>query len=128
MTTIYEEHVMDHYKHPRNSGTISHPTIQFHDTNPLCGDEITLTLRVEKDKITAAKFVAKGCAISQAGASMLFEQLEGKTVREAIALDKQVILDEFGTALSVSRVKCALLALSAVKKSLAANGARETEI
>jgi nitrogen fixation NifU-like protein len=118
MSSVYEEHVMDHYKHPRNRGELEQPDVTVRDTNPLCGDKITVQLVIRDDTIEQAKFQAGGCALSQAGASILFERLPGMSVTDARAYDKQHILDEFGTALSVSRIKCALLALSAVKKAL----------
>jgi nitrogen fixation protein NifU and related proteins len=119
MSSMYHEHIMDHYKHPRNKGSLEGPDVALTDSNPLCGDEITVTFRVKNGRITEARQFGVGCAISQAGASMLFEQLEGKTVKEALAIPKEDILEEFGTELSVSRVKCALLALAATKKALA---------
>lgn len=119
MASIYQDHILDHFKHPRNTGALPDPDLEFSDENPLCGDTITITLEHDtKGKITMARHVTQGCAISQAGASMLFEQLEGKTIKEALALDKDAVLEEFGTELSVSRVKCALLALTALKKGI----------
>lgn len=116
---VYHEHVLEHYRHPRNAGTLPDATVRFDDSNPLCGDTIHVDVKVEEGVVVAARFSAAGCAVSQAGASMLFERLEGMPVAEVLAFEKQTILDEFGSALSVSRVKCALLALSAVKKALA---------
>ena len=118
MTNIYEANILDHYKHPRNFGRIENADIVFHDSNPLCGDDITITLKHDgKGKIVEAKQFTQGCAISQAGASILFEQLEGKKLHDALKLEKEIILEEFGE-LSVSRIKCALLALNTVKKAL----------
>lgn len=117
--SMYAEHILDHFKRPRNAGALPDPDLEYSDENPLCGDTITITLEHDaKGKITKARHVTQGCAISQAGASMLFEGLEGKTVKEALALDKEALLEEFGTELSVSRVKCALLALTALKKGI----------
>ena len=116
---IYQEHIMDHYHNPRNAGTLDDPDIVFSDENPLCGDTITVNLQHDsKGNITAARHYSEGCAISQAAASMLFEKLEGKSMTEILSIDKEEMLEEFGSELSVSRVKCALLALTAVKKAL----------
>ena len=115
---LYQEHVLDHYKRPRGRGTLAEATVTFTDTNPLCGDRITVQLRVTDGVIVAARHDASGCAVSQASASMLFEELEGKNVADVLAFPNETILDEFGTSLSVSRVKCALLGLVAVKKAL----------
>lgn len=115
---LYHEHVLDHYKRPRGAGSLSDATVRFNDSNPLCGDTIRVDLKITDDCVVAARFSASGCAVSQAGASMLFERLEGMSVADALALPKEEILGEFGSVLSVSRVKCALLAFSAVKKAL----------
>jgi nitrogen fixation NifU-like protein len=118
---IYHEHVLDHYKRPRNAGSLPHATVRFDDSNSLCGDTIHVDLDVRDGVIVAARFSATGCAVSQAGASMLFERIEGMRSDAVLAMHKDEILEEFGSALSVSRVKCALLALSAVKKALGIN-------
>lgn len=117
--SVYHEHVMDHYKAPRGRGTLADATITFSDSNPLCGDKITVQLHIADGIIVGARHDASGCAVSQAGASMLFESLEGKRVTDVARMDNNAILGEFGEALSVSRVKCALLGLVAVKKALA---------
>ena len=110
---------MDHYHNPRNAGTLEDPDIAFSDENPLCGDTITVNLQHNsKGRVTAARHFSEGCAISQAAASMLFEKLEGMKMTEILAMNKEEVLEEFGTELSISRVKCALLALTAVKKAL----------
>ncbi len=109
---------MDHYKHPRKNGTLPQPTITFSDSNPLCGDRITIQLVLEENCIRAARQETSGCAISQAAASMLFERIEGMTLSDVLALEKETVLEEFGTTLSVSRMKCALLAFAALKKAI----------
>lgn len=109
---------MDHYKHPRNRGSLESPTHTLTDSNPLCGDTITVFFVEERGVITQARQFTQGCAIAQAGASMFFESLEGKSMTEVMHMPKEVVLDEFGTELSVSRVKCALLAWSATRKAL----------
>ncbi len=115
---VYHEHVLEHYKKPRGTGTLPDATVRLDDSNPLCGDAISVELKVVDGIIVGARHTAKGCAVSQAGASMLFERLEGMTVAHALAFPKEEIMQEFGSALSVARVKCALLGLSAVKKAL----------
>ena len=118
---IYHEHVLEHYKKPRGVGTLVDATIRFEDSNPLCGDTVRVELKIVDDVIVSARHTSAGCAVSQAGASMLFERLEGMNVATALALPKEEIMSEFGSALSVARVKCALLGLSAVKKALVKN-------
>lgn len=117
--SLYAEHVMDHYKHPRKAGTLPDADITFSDENPLCGDRITITvLRGADGKILGARHQTSGCAVCQAGASMLFEDIEGKTDADIAGMGKETILEQFGSALSVSRVKCALLAFAALKKAI----------
>jgi nitrogen fixation NifU-like protein len=118
MTNIYQEHILDHYKRPRGRGELAEATHSISDSNPLCGDSIEVKLKVVDGVIVSARHEARGCAVSQAGASMLFERLEGMKIRDVMSLSKDELLAEFGSALSVSRIKCALLALSAVKKAL----------
>lgn len=119
--SLYEEHVLDHYHHPRNAGKLEGPDIVFSDSNPLCGDTITIDLILDKDTIKQARHFSQGCAISQAATSMLFERLEGMKIKDVLAMQKEEVLEEFGTTLSVSRVKCALLGLTALKKALVKN-------
>jgi len=111
--------ILDHYKHPRNYGTIEEPHAHAEGQNPLCGDEVSIDLTFDgADKITDVKFSGRGCAISQAATSMLTEHLKGKTVAQAAALDKQTLLDEVGIPLTPIRLKCALLGLGVVKVAL----------
>jgi nitrogen fixation protein NifU and related proteins len=116
--TMYHEHVLDHYKHPRKKGSLESPTVALTDSNPLCGDEITVYFDINGDRIAKARQFTQGCAVSQAAASMFFEQLEGMSVDEVLAFPKEDLLAEFGADLSVSRIKCALLALTTTKKAL----------
>jgi nitrogen fixation NifU-like protein len=128
MTSIYEENVLDHYRNPRNSGTLEAPDIVFKDDNPLCGDTITIHLQHDSEgNITKARHFSTGCAISQAATSMLFERLEGMRIRDALKIEKDKILEDLGTELSVSRVKCALLGLTALKKALVQHAAETGE-
>jgi nitrogen fixation NifU-like protein len=116
---FYREVILDHYKHPRNYGTIEEPHAHAEGQNPLCGDEVSIDLTFDgSDKITDVKFSGRGCAISQAATSMLTEHLKGKTVAQAAALDKQTLLDEVGIPLTPIRLKCALLGLGVVKVAL----------
>jgi nitrogen fixation NifU-like protein len=116
---FYREVILDHYKHPRNYGTIEEPHAQAEGQNPLCGDEVSIYLTFDKDdKISDVKFSGRGCAISQAATSMLTEQLKGKTAEQAAALDKQEVLDEIGIPLTPIRLKCAILGLGVLKVAL----------
>lgn len=118
MDDLYRENILDHYRHPRNYGEIDQATIVQHEHNPLCGDQLSIYLLVENERIVDVKFKGKGCAISQASASMLSEELAGKSVDEAKAFDKQTILDLLGIPIGPVRLKCALLSLKTLKAGL----------
>ena len=115
---IYREAILDHSKHPRNKGTLEHPDFTFEATNPLCGDEIRVDLHVEGDRVAAVRFSGRGCAISQAAASMLTEMVDGQPVEAVKALTKDDILEELGVPVSPARLKCALLGLKVMKAAL----------
>lgn len=115
MDDLYRENILDHYRYPRNKGHLDNPDIQYHDVNPFCGDELTLELKVEDDRIVDVAFEGKGCAISQASASMLTEELVGKSLDEVKALDKDFILEMLGIEIGPVRLKCALLSLKVLK-------------
>ena len=86
MSMDYREYILDHYRNPRNYGTLEAPTAHAEDTNPLCGDQLGIDLQVEGDRVTEVRFKGRGCAISQAAASMLSELIEGKTLPGVEAL------------------------------------------
>ena len=113
---IYQEELLDHYENPSNYGKLPNPDISHEEDNPLCGDRIRIDLMVgEDDTITEVRFSGHGCTISQAAASMLTEEIEGKTLAEAKQLSKDDILDMIGIPLGPVRLKCALLALKVLK-------------
>jgi nitrogen fixation NifU-like protein len=112
---IYRENILDHYKHPRNKGTLEQPDITYEDANPLCGDHIRMDLRVKDGKIAEVRFSGHGCSISQAAASMLCERIEGQPVEEIKKLSRDDVLEMLGIELGPVRLKCALLALKTLK-------------
>jgi len=115
MEQLYRELILDHYQHPHNHGTLENPDISYEDSNPLCGDKIRIEMRVRDGIIEDVKFSGKGCAISQASASLLTDEIKGKPLEAIRQLDKQTVFDLIGIPLSVSRVKCALLPLKVIK-------------
>lgn len=115
MADLYREVILDHYRNPRNAGTIADADISYEDTNPLCGDRIRIDLKVADGKVTDIKFSGRGCAISQASTSMLTEMIQGQDVEEIRSLTAQDLLDEIGIPISPARVKCALLGLKVLK-------------
>lgn len=112
---LYREEILDHYKHPRRKGHLENPDIHYHDHNPFCGDEITVELKVEDGIIVDCAFDGHGCAISQATASMLMEEILGRPLDEVRALGKEDILELLGIEIGPVRLKCALLPLKALK-------------
>ncbi|MEO9364947.1 MULTISPECIES: Fe-S cluster assembly sulfur transfer protein SufU [Candidatus Nitrosocaldus] len=113
---IYREIILDYYRNPRNYGRLERPDVVVRDSNPLCGDEVEMHIRFEDGKIKDIRFNGKGCAISQASASMLTEMVMGKSLEEVKALGKQDILEALGLPnLGPARIKCALLSLKVFK-------------
>jgi nitrogen fixation NifU-like protein len=114
---IYKELILDYYRNPRNFGKLDQFDISSHDTNPLCGDEIDIQIKVgDGNKIEQIKFFGRGCAISQASASMLTELAKGKDLTWVKQLAKEDILKLLGNPdLGPSRIKCALLGMKVLK-------------
>ncbi len=120
MSNLYSELILEHSKYPSNYGTLDHATISHEEHNPLCGDTVHIDLLVEDDVITDVRFSGKGCAISQASASMLTEAIKGLSVEAARQFSKDELLDLIGIPLHRNpvRLKCALLSLKAFKAGL----------
>lgn len=116
--SIYREIILDHYQNPRNRGTLDPNDYTYEDSNPLCGDEVRIDVRVKDDKIDEVAFSGQGCAISQAAASILMELVEGRALDEVKQIDKDELLEELGIDLSPARLKCALLSLKVLKAGL----------
>jgi nitrogen fixation NifU-like protein len=113
---IYREIILDHYRNPRNKGKLSNADVSIHDSNPLCGDEIDIHLKIEEEKVKDIKFEGRGCAISQASASMLTEMIMDKPLTTVKDLTKEDILENIGLMnLGPARIKCALLSLKVLK-------------
>ncbi len=115
MEDMFRELILDHARHQRNWGLLDPNDLDHEESNPLCGDRLRLTLRLNENQvITEVGWDGEGCAISQASASMLGEEILGITIGEARAINKQRVLDNIGLQLSINRVKCALLPLKAL--------------
>src|SRR3954469_18957484 len=125
--SIYREIILDHYKNPRNKGVLDPHDFSAEDVNPLCGDEIRIDLRVQDGVVSEARFDGRGCAVSQASASILTEMIEGKSLAEVEALTKDDLLEEIGIPVSPARMKCALLSLNVLKASLSEGAAEAIE-
>ena len=112
---LYRQDILDHSQNPRNFGTLDHPEISAEDSNPLCGDKIRMDLRVKDGTIEDVKFTGVGCSISRAAASMLTEEIKGKTLEEVKRIGRDDVLELLGIELGPVRLKCALLALKTLK-------------
>jgi nitrogen fixation NifU-like protein len=116
MDDLYREQILEHYKRPHNFGELQDPDLEFEDSNPFCGDEQRVTIRLDGDgRVAEVAFDGKGCAISTAATSMLTDELAGKTREELIRLPKDFVLELLGIEISATRMKCALLGLKVVK-------------
>ncbi len=117
---FYREVILDHYKSPRSYGLLADPDASAEGQNPLCGDEVTVSVKFAADGETIEQigFEGQGCAISQAATSMLTEIVIGRTASEVAALPKEELLEEIGIPLTPIRLKCAILGLGVLKVAL----------
>ena len=119
MDQLYREAIIDHYKYPRRYGCIENPDYSAFDTNPFCGDELTIEVSVDGNNIIRdCAFTGKGCAISLASASMLMEEMMHESLDEVKTWTKDDILDMLGIEIGPVRMKCALLSLKVLKKGV----------
>jgi len=119
MDDLYREQILEHYKRPHNFGRLEDADLDFEDTNPFCGDEQHLFIKLDDEgRVSEVSFEGKGCAISTAATSMLTDELQGMSREELIRLPKEFVLDLLGIDISATRMKCALLGLGVVKVAL----------
>jgi nitrogen fixation NifU-like protein len=120
MDDLYRDEILEHYRSPHNFGTLPEPDAVHEGSNPLCGDRITLMLGLGAagDRVEEVAFTGRGCAISQASASMLTDQIRGKQLSDVARLTNQDVLDELGIEISPARLKCALLSLDTLRHAL----------
>jgi nitrogen fixation protein NifU and related proteins len=137
IAALYQEMILDHYRRPRNKGTLEKADASVEMKNPLCGDEIALQVAFDGDSVQDLRFSGRGCSISQASASMMTQLVKGKSAKEIDAIRKQfrdLMLGNgtpsddtqlgslralSGVARFPARVKCALLAWNALESALA---------
>lgn len=115
MNDLYQQNILDHAKYPRNEGLLPNATVSCEEINPLCGDKLRFDLLIEEGAIKDIRFHGRGCAISQAAASMLTERVKGATLADARTISKEEVLDMLGIPIGYTRLKCALLGLKALK-------------
>ena len=121
MDNLYRDFILEHYKRPHNQGTLDPHDLHFADSNPTCGDEMSMTLRLDdaKSAIADVAFDGRGCAISQASASILTDELRGQTLDEVRGMDPKHVLDELGVPIGPARLKCALLSYKVLQGAVA---------
>jgi nitrogen fixation NifU-like protein len=117
---LYRDFILEHYRNPHNKGVLDPHDLHFADSNPTCGDEMSMTLRLDAAKAAIADvaFDGRGCAISQASASILTDELRGQSLDEARGMDPQHVLDELGVPIGPARLKCALLSYKVLQGAI----------
>jgi len=116
---LYREHILAHYRHPRNWGTLEDADLSCEQDNPVCGDVVRLDIRLADGRVSDARFSGRGCVISMASASMLTEEILGKTVEKLKALQDEDVFSMLGITLGPVRAKCGLLPLRVLQSGLA---------
>jgi nitrogen fixation NifU-like protein len=118
MDDFYKEYILDHYRNPRNFGHLDRVDASAEDLNPLCGDTIRFELELDGEhRVSDVRFSGKGCAISQASASMLSESIKGQRLEDVARLSKEAVLENVGIGISPARMKCATLGLKVLKSA-----------
>ena len=118
MDDLYRDYILEHYRRPHNFGVIDDPTASFEGSNPLCGDRITLQLGIRDGVVERVGFTGRGCAISQASASLLTDEIKGKPLAEVAAFRADDLLDLLGIEISPARLKCAMLSHDSLQHTL----------
>lgn len=120
MDDLYRDEILEHYRRPHNFGTLASPDAMHEGSNPLCGDRLTMMLGIgPAGTVDEVAFTGRGCAISQASASILTDGIKGKRLDEVARLGAQDVLDDLGIEISPARLKCALLSLETLQGALA---------
>jgi len=118
MDDLYRDYILEHYRRPHNFGVIDEPTASFEGSNPLCGDRITMQIGIRDGVVERVGFTGRGCAISQASASLLTDEIKGKPVDMAASITAGDVLELLGIEISPARMKCAMLSLETLQGAL----------
>jgi nitrogen fixation NifU-like protein len=119
MDDLYRDEILEHYRNPHNFGILETPTTAKEGANPLCGDRITLMLGInDEGTVQDVAFTGRGCAISQASASMLTDEIKGKPLSEIAQLGRADVLENLGIEISPARMKCAMLSLETLQEAV----------
>ena len=121
MDNLYRDFILEHYRHPHNQGVLDPHDLHYADSNPTCGDELSMTLRLDagREAIDDVAFEGRGCAISQASASILTDSLRGMTLDAVRAIEPKAVLDDLGVPIGPARLKCALLGYKVLQGAVA---------
>jgi nitrogen fixation NifU-like protein len=123
---LYRDYILEHYRRPHNFGVLEQPSASIEGNNPLCGDRITLQLHVSDGVVDQVAFTGRGCAISQASASLLTDEIKGKPIADVAGFRADDLLDLLGIEISPARLKCAMLSHDTLQKALDEVGAAPT--
>jgi len=118
MAVLYSDILLDHFRHPRNYGSLTDPDISYESFNPLCGDRIRIELKLKNTIVADARFKGDGCAISTAAASLLTEILIGTSLEQAAAISDEQLISALQSDIKPARRQCALLPLEALRQGL----------
>ena len=118
MDDLYRDYILEHYRRPHNFGVLEAPSASYEGANPLCGDRITMQLTVADGVVSEVGFTGRGCAISQASASLLTDEIRGKPVADVTAFGAADLLDLLGIEISPARLKCAMLSFDSLQHLL----------
>ncbi len=126
MDNLYRDFILEHYREPHNRGVLDPHDLHFADANPTCGDEMSLTLLLDeaKGRVADVAFDGRGCAISQASASLLTDELRGLTLDELRAIDPRDVVGNLGVPIGPARLKCALLVYKVLQGAVIGSAAR----